>query len=137
MMSRSHVQFNLATFGYRYFIFIIKSRQSLSINYILCRRCLAAANAEIIVSTLMLCITSFSSERSERLISHACPIVDRRWFLTNLSFKNDLSPLQFETIRERYILKTILRFGNVSFKRLWHTCWPHWGCRCPFPLPAP
>ena len=62
-------------------------------NYILCRRCLAAANAEIIVSTLMLCITSFSSERSERLISRACPIVDRRWFLTNLSFENHLSPL--------------------------------------------
>ena len=78
MMSRSHVQFNMATFGYRYFLFINKLRQLLSINYILCRRCVAAANAEIIVSTLMLCIKSFSSERSERLISRACPIVDRR-----------------------------------------------------------
>ena len=50
MMSRSHMQFNVATFGYRYFLFINKSRQLLSIHYILCRRCLTAANAEIIVT---------------------------------------------------------------------------------------
>ena len=54
-------------------------------------------------------------------------------YIRYLSFENDLSPLQFETIREvwKCVLQTIINDRGAP------TCWPHWGCHCPFPLPAP
>ena len=126
MMSGPHVQFNVAIFDYRYFIFNNKSRQLLSINYILCRRCLAAANAEITVSTLMLCITSFSSERSERLISRALSHCR-----SEMVFENHLSPLHEPHVvaynnvpaAARPAILLILIIGNCNCRH-----WMVWQC---------
>ena len=46
----------------------------------------------------------------------SCKIVERSSFSISFNFENDRSPVQFETIIERKILKKISILGKVDFK---------------------
>ena len=49
----------------------------------------------------------------ENAVNISCDIVDLRSDFIKFNRENDLSPVQFETIKVKKILKIISRFGNT------------------------
>ena len=64
----------------------------------------------------MLRRTSDSIDIKDRQFNLSCNMLERNSFLNDFNFENDLSPVQFEIIIERKILKEISLFGKVFSK---------------------
>ena len=57
--------------------------------------------------------TSLSILMIERLLSRSCPILFLSSFFIRFSFEKDLSPMQFDTIRDKNIRRAIYMLGKV------------------------
>ena len=62
----------------------------------------------------MLRRTSDSIDIKNRQFNLSSNMLERSSFLISFSFENDRSPVQFETIIERNILKEVSIFGKVA-----------------------